>query len=101
MKVSIFYSNITTGNHEHIADIEVHDTVEIEDALEEAFFFFQNLEGSWSVGPTYEDGTPNRDYRPGVVTLIKELVKFGLAGFASRQHWIRHVIHFRSGAQRR
>ena len=35
-------------------------------ALERAFQFTQNIHGSWSRGPTLEDGTPNHDHREGV-----------------------------------
>jgi len=39
------------------------------DALEEAFEATQNIEGSWSRGRFYEDGTPNRDFSEAVTVL--------------------------------
>jgi len=47
----------------HVASVAVADTFETaEAALEDAYARTQNVAGSWSRGPTFEDGSANRDY---------------------------------------
>jgi hypothetical protein len=40
------------------------------DACEYAFARTQNIFGSWSMGPTFEDGTSNEDYSENVVAVM-------------------------------
>lgn len=47
------------------------------DACELAFVLTQNIDGSWSQGPTFEDGTPNPDRRPNVEPLAPLHVEDG------------------------
>jgi hypothetical protein len=48
-------------------------------ALERAWRFTQNLHGSWSRGPTFEDGTPNHDHSE-FVTVRQPLHQDGSGG---------------------
>ncbi len=47
----------------HVANIKIDSQNETDTALEYAYRFTQNIEGSWSKGPIFEDGTANTDYR--------------------------------------
>jgi len=47
----------------HVANIKIDSQHETNIALEYAYRFTQNIEGSWSQGPIFEDGTANTDYR--------------------------------------
>jgi len=52
----------------HVADVYIPDrdfTSDL-DACETAYGFTQNIMGSWSIGPEYEDGILNEDYNPAV-----------------------------------
>jgi hypothetical protein len=40
------------------------------DACEYAFARTQNIFGSWSMGPSFEDGTSNEDYSENVVAIM-------------------------------
>ena len=40
------------------------------DALEYAFAVTQNIFGSWSMGPTFEDGSSNEDYSENVIAVM-------------------------------
>jgi hypothetical protein len=51
-----------TGNFVHIANIRVSDDMTDEQALEYAWRHTNNINGSWSIGPVYDDLTPNDDY---------------------------------------
>lgn len=56
----------------HVADIYIPDrdfTNDL-DACETAYQFTQNISGSWSVGPEYEDGRMNEDYNPAVTRVV-------------------------------
>ena len=47
----------------HVANVKIDSQYETDTALEYAYRFTQNIEGSWSQGPIFEDGTANTDYR--------------------------------------
>jgi hypothetical protein len=49
-----------------VARITVPDETPVDQALERAWRFIQNLDGSWSRGPTLSDGSSNGDYRPEI-----------------------------------
>ena len=38
----------------HVANVELDDTIPVEQGLEKVFRMTNNVEGSWSKGPTYE-----------------------------------------------
>lgn len=61
--------NELTGNpegHEHVANVFISGSpININDALEYAYRWTQNIEGSWSREPVVE-GYDNPDYNPAV-----------------------------------
>lgn len=59
MKVKVYHFGI------HMANIYVNG-LSITDVLERAWRLTQNIDGSWSVGPNYEDGQINMDYNPAI-----------------------------------
>jgi hypothetical protein len=50
----------------HVADITVPDTAEVMGALETAWRRTNNINGSWSRGPSFEDGSTNHDFHESV-----------------------------------
>lgn len=55
-----------------VAQVRVDQGISVEAQLEQAWRATQNIEGSWSRGQRFEDGTPNRDFNP-FVTVIEPL----------------------------
>lgn len=65
MIVEVYY----TGTH--MANIHLEGANNIIGALETAHMLTQNIEGSWSRGPTFEDGDePNLDYDERIEVLV-------------------------------
>jgi hypothetical protein len=56
-------------------------------ACEYAFVRTQNIFGSWSMGPTFEDGTSNEDYSENVVSIMP-LVTVGGRKYGHRSSMI-------------
>lgn len=57
----------SNGTFKHMANVRVGG--EIQNILEYVFRVTQNIEGSWSVGQTYDDGTANPDFNIGIEVL--------------------------------
>lgn len=52
-----------------VAREKVDADLAVEAQLEQAWRATQNIEGSWSVGQTYQDGSTNFDYNPFVTVM--------------------------------
>lgn len=64
MIVEVFHDNV------HVANITIDENTETYTALERAYFHTQNLDGSWSRGPYFEDRAPNKDYSGRAEVLV-------------------------------
>lgn len=64
------FHNDGFGALTHVADIDLPDGLTDEVALNSAWRFTQNIEGSWSRGERFDDGTLNGDYCPRVRRLV-------------------------------
>jgi hypothetical protein len=75
MLVKVIYFDATTSAMDTVALVNVpahqlgFKEAEL-DACEYAFARTQNIFGSWSMGPTFEDGTSNEDYSENVVAVM-------------------------------
>lgn len=78
MEVQVLYAdrNSITGNVEwfdHVATVNAPEHYDAERAMEYAFRRLQNLDGSWSMGPTVavysHEVIDNPDYDPNVMVL--------------------------------
>lgn len=67
--VKVSYFSRETNEFTPMAQIVV-EAEDAEHALEQAYFHTQNIEGSWSRGKTFEDGTPNGDFFAGTEVLV-------------------------------
>ena len=75
MLVKVIHFDATTSAMDTIALVNVpkHQLGFKEadiDACEYAFTRTQNIFGSWSMGPTFEDGTSNEDYSENVTAVM-------------------------------
>lgn len=83
MEIQVLFAerNATTGaieHYDHVANVDAPEHYHTERALEYAFRRLQNIDDSWSLGPTveFEPGAVfyNADYDPNV-TVVKPLPK--------------------------
>ena len=62
----IHFTEFGSEKYEHVADFEVFvgpDETELSNSmLEMIYCALQNIDGSWSMGPEFEDGEKNIDY---------------------------------------
>ena len=75
------YHNAFGDKDVHIANVNVEDNVPVMDALEIVFRKTNNIEGSWSKGPTFEvkgEIFDNADYSEDVEVVKPLLVKDGV-----------------------
>ena len=75
------YHNAFGDKDVHIANVNVDDNVPVMDALEIVFRKTNNIEGSWSKGPTFEvkgETFDNSDYSENVEVVKPLLVKDGI-----------------------
>lgn len=72
--VDIYYQDFGTTpvTFEHVATVTAPDSYDTNQALEYAFSKTQNIDGSWSRGRVFEDGSNNHDYDPNI-TVVKLL----------------------------
>lgn len=72
MKVAIFHKGHRDTNESvHVANIKAEDEWTFEDMLEYAWRWTNNVAGSWSRGPYFEDGvTANGDFNPNTEVLV-------------------------------
>lgn len=75
-KVQVRYRDYEGQNFCHVADVEVPDDCPA--PLEYTFRVTQNIEGSWSRGEWFEDGTKNADHQPTVSVVAPLLVSGGV-----------------------
>ena len=81
MKKYEVYHNAFGDKDVHIANVNVDDNVPVMDALEIVFRKTNNIEGSWSKGPTFEFENvmhENADYSEDVEVVKPLLVKDGI-----------------------
>jgi hypothetical protein len=68
--LNVFHQHaLDGGRFAKVAEIEVNDPAEAGDVqacLDGAWRLTQNLEGSWSRGPTFDDGSPNLDHSAAI-----------------------------------
>jgi len=72
--------HIAFGDNHKVANVTVSDSMSVNQALEVAFRKTNNIDGSWSKGPTYEfDGQHynNSDYSEDVEVVAELPVKDG------------------------
>lgn len=86
--VSVYFDDI------HVADIACRDDATNEQALENAYFRTQNIDGSWSRGPRFEDGTVNNDFH-SLTTVVADLPCYDgkIYGHRSSMMGDKFVIH--------
>lgn len=69
MKVKVFHRVDPFGDNPaqvHVATVERPGECHALDALEYAWMCTQNVSGSWSRGPLFEDGSRNADYSANI-----------------------------------
>lgn len=92
MIVKVLYHDLEAGEFVHVANVNVpkhqlgfkNDEL---DACEYAFTRTQNIFGSWSKGPSFEDGEHNEDYSENV-EVIQPLVTFNGKSYGHRSSMI-------------
>ena len=75
MLVKVIHFDATTSALDTIALVNIPDhqlgfNSNEQDACEYAFARTQNIFGSWSMGPIFEDGTSNEDYSENVIAVM-------------------------------
>ena len=81
MKKYEVYHNAFGDQDVHIANVNIADDVPVMEALEVVFRKTNNIEGSWSKGPTFEvkgETFDNSDYSENVEVVKPLLVKDGV-----------------------
>ena len=76
MKAHAYFQKSYTGDVKRVAEVEIPASMSTEEALEFVYCRLQNINGSWSMGPTFEfvgtkgsnvrSGDPNHDYSEAV-----------------------------------
>ncbi len=92
MLVKVIHFDATTSAMDTVALVNVpkHQLgfTEAElDACEYAFARTQNIFGSWSMGPTFEDGTSNEDFSENV-EVIQPLATFNGKAYGHRSSMV-------------
>lgn len=75
MLVQVLHEDRETRSFEHVANVEAPEHYDVERALEYAFRRTQNIEGSWSMGPSIDvngEMVKNQDYS-AFIDVIKPL----------------------------
>ena len=93
MLVKVMYHDLEAGEFIHVANVNVpkhqigfNKNTEI-DACEYAFSRTQNVFGSWSRGPEFEDGGHNEDFSENV-EVVQPLVTFNGKAYGHRSSMI-------------
>ena len=96
MQVKVLYHDLDGQDFVHVANVNVpkhqlgFNNDEI-DACEYAFARTQNVFGSWSKGPQFEDGLHNEDYSENV-EVIQPLVTFNGKSYGHRSSMVGDVF---------
>lgn len=92
MQVKVLYFDLDGQNFNHVANVNVpaHQlgfSNDEKDACEYAFTRTQNIFGSWSKGPEFEDGEMNQDFSENV-EVIQPLTTFNGKAYGHRSSMI-------------
>ncbi len=66
MKAHVYFVS-SLGTAKRVAEVDVPDSMDIHEGLEFVYHRLQNVNGSWSMGPNFEEcprrnGEPNHDF---------------------------------------
>ena len=93
MQVKVLFHDLIAGEFVHVANVNVpkyqlgfNSNSEL-DACEYAFTRTQNIFGSWSKGPEFEDGSHNEDFSENV-EVVQPLLTCGDKSYGHRSSMI-------------